>query len=207
VQYEIRVSVGQFNRVGAALVLLIRLLTTGPVWADMLYFQDGHSVKGKVNRVTGDLIELKSPNARGFSRLWEHAPQMVRRNELMNRQDKLETLDKKTYTGEVIYMDSHSLELRTSMGKINVPRYRIKQLVLGEPTPEQAAQQMPTATRTGMTGEHVPASTPAAPEPGVVPVYDQNSHQKPIDGTFMPTSGSTSSGAQPEQPATMVPKP
>jgi hypothetical protein len=125
------------SRILAVVAISVRLIYSIPAWADMLYFADGHPTSGKVMRVTGELIELQPTLNNGWKhRSWKHlieepVPQVVRRMELINRQDHLEVEGHKPYIGEVVYMDAFGIEMRTQEGTVRIPRFKMRTLVLG----------------------------------------------------------------------------
>jgi hypothetical protein len=119
------------SRLLAFIALSVRLVYSLPVWADMLYFADGHALKAKVVGVTSDIIELKSPSVGWHALVDQPGTQVVRRNELYNRQDTIQVFGHKPYIGEIIFMDSSSIDLITAEGKVRIPRPKVRKIVLG----------------------------------------------------------------------------
>lgn len=107
-------------------------LLTPASWGDVLHFRDGQVLRGSVERVTGDLVEFRRQGKFSFFRNHE----VIQRLRLSNRHDVVETRDKKKYFGEVVYVDSFNLELRTAEGGINIARLNIRDVVLGAPVEE-----------------------------------------------------------------------
>jgi hypothetical protein len=134
------------TRILATIAISVRLSLGLPAWADMLYFADGHPLKTKVVSVTSDIIELKAPSSGWRALVDQPGTQVVRRNTLLNRQDTVTLLGHKPYVGEILFMDSTSIDMLTSEGKVLIPRNRVRKITLGTlPLDATAAQTLTKA--------------------------------------------------------------
>lgn len=115
----------------ASLMMGVGMTYAATGWGDMLYFQDGQSVHGRLSRVTGELIEFQAGGTHG--RFWEQRTKIVQRLQLSNRQDRVETRTGQTEIGEVFYVDAFNVELRTSAGNLRIPRLLVRDVALGAP--------------------------------------------------------------------------
>jgi len=135
------------TRILAAIAISVRLSLSLPAWADMLYFADGHPLKTKVVSITSDIIELKPPSSGWRALVDQPGTQVVRRNELLNRQDTVTLLGHKPYVGEILFMDSSSIDMLTSEGKVLIPRNRVRKITLGtlplDATAQASAKTVP----------------------------------------------------------------
>jgi hypothetical protein len=104
---------------------------TLPVWADILHFNNGQQLSGKVSRMTGELIEFKRKDS--ATSIFNPMAEMIKRADLKNRHDAVEMRNHQTYIGEILYMDAFSVEIRTNTGNIKLPRLRVREISLGIP--------------------------------------------------------------------------
>lgn len=111
-------------KLGLALVLLTACVPQS--WADVMHFMNGKLVQGKLDRVTGDLIEFREKSSFG-------SKMNVHRIQLTNRHDVVETGRKKRYFGEIVYLDKFKLDLKTATGMVKLNRLRIRNVVIGSP--------------------------------------------------------------------------
>ncbi|WP_373532614.1 hypothetical protein [Vampirovibrio sp.] len=107
------------------ILALLAILPT-PCWADLMHFENGKVVRGKLDRLTGDIIEFKEAGLFG-SKLH------IARIQLSNRHDVVETLGNKRYFGEIVYLDRFKLELKTTTGMVNLNRLKLTNIVMGAP--------------------------------------------------------------------------
>lgn len=128
--------------------LVAGLLPVDACWADTAHLISGKVVTGKLDNVTGDVIEFRENNSfgnkMGFYRI-----------QLTNRHDIVETRGKRRYFGEVIYQDKFKLELKTANGNVRLNRLKITNVILGTPVTQ------PTV---------LPEAAPAALTPAVKPL-------------------------------------
>ncbi len=138
-------------KLGLALLLLTSCIPQS--WADVMHFMNGKLVQGKLDRVTGDIIEFREKSNFG-------SKMNVHRIQLTNRHDVVETSRKKRYFGEIVYLDKFKLDLKTSTGLVKLNRLRIKNVVIGSPgdQPVSNLDVMPLAPQN--TGREM-SSTPA----------------------------------------------
>lgn len=94
---------------------------------DHLNFYNGRTMDTRITAVIGDLIEYKNGNGKTGT---------VNRLQLTNRQDIVKTGANQIYTGEILYMDRHNIDIRTPMGIQQVARRWVKEIVLGLPKNE-----------------------------------------------------------------------
>lgn len=135
------------SRSGLMLVgLTLGVLWSGVASADTLHFLNGKIVRGKLDRVTGDIIEFREKSGYG-SKINIH------RIELTNRRDVVETRGDKRYFGEIVYFDRFKLDIRTSTGLIKLNRLMITNVVVGTPAerPVSNTDVMPLAPTAAST--------------------------------------------------------
>ena len=96
-------------------------------WADVLHFYQGAHQRGKIYRVTGELIEFKPEDARGDV-------SVIRRIRLSDRRDVVEMRDGQKHFGEILYADRFKIDLQTAQGNRKLSRWRVKNLVMGSPS-------------------------------------------------------------------------
>lgn len=92
---------------------------------DTLHFYNGHVLRGDVEHVVGDLIKFQ--DALGKTAY-------IKRLQLTNRQDVIQTWANQKYLGEVIYMDDSKTEIRTPTGTHTVWNIWVKNMVMGSPS-------------------------------------------------------------------------
>jgi hypothetical protein len=148
-------------------------------FADVVHFANGNTVQGKLDRLTGDIIEFRR-NSRFMGNL-----DYFKRIQLTDRHDVVETRDRKKYFGEIIYLDNFILEIQTSVGSVRLKRMELTDVVLGSPAqtptvpamnqvpprqlvtaPEPPETEQPTVRMTPVSNTHPvvthPSSTPNA---------------------------------------------
>jgi hypothetical protein len=127
---------------GLKLGLALALLTVcaPQSWADVMHFMNGKLVQGKLDRVTGDIIEFREKSSLGNK-------MNVHRIQLTNRHDVVETSRKKRYFGEIVYVDKFKLDLKTASGLVKLNRLKIRNVVIGSPAdqPVSNLEVMPLA--------------------------------------------------------------
>lgn len=109
--------------------------------ADVVHFANGNSVRGKLDRVTGDIIEFRR------SKHFYGNLDYFKRIQVTDRHDVVETHDGQKYFGEIIYLDDFLLEIQTASGAVRINRMNLTSVVLGSPvqTPNvPAMNQLPT---------------------------------------------------------------
>lgn len=94
--------------------------------ADVLHFHNGKLMRGKVGRVTGDLIEFTEGNSFG-------SQEIIRRLHLSNRHDIVETRRNERFFGEIVYIDKFKVDIQTAAGMVKVNRLLVKNVVMGTP--------------------------------------------------------------------------
>ncbi len=97
-------------------------------FADTLNFYNGHVVDGNIKSVIGDIIQYQDGLGKKAS---------ARRMTLTNRQDVIRTHAGKIYTGEVLYRDGYSTEIRTPTGNHKVWNGWVREMVMGAPLNRQ----------------------------------------------------------------------
>jgi hypothetical protein len=109
---------------GTALCLGILAGSPSPAPADVLHFHNGKVLRGKIHRVTGDIIEFRESyfNKKNIERLT-----------LTNRRDVVEMIDDRKFFGEILYMDALKVEIITSTGITTLNRLLVKNIVAGSP--------------------------------------------------------------------------
>jgi hypothetical protein len=117
---------GRFFKTALATTLCLSFLAGNllPAQADVLHFHNGKVLRGKIHRVTGDIIEFKPSY---FNK------QNIQRLTLTNRRDVVELLDDRKYFGEILYMDALKIEIITSTGISTLNRLLVKNIVAGSP--------------------------------------------------------------------------
>lgn len=128
-----------------ALCLMAALMIPGIAFADVLHFYDGKLMRGKLKRVTGDIIEFKQDDIFGST---ENLPRL----RLSNRHDIIETLTGHKYYGEIFYVDKFKIELKASTGMVHVNRLRVKNIVMGTPMQQPDLPNTPGAFSTQPLG-------------------------------------------------------
>ncbi|HEY9686097.1 MAG TPA: hypothetical protein V6C52_03885 [Coleofasciculaceae cyanobacterium] len=120
--------------------------------ADVLHFHNGKVLRGKIHRVTGDIIEFKPGR---FSK------QNIQRLTLTNRRDVVELNDDRKYFGEILYMDALKVEIITSTGISTLNRLLVKNIVVGSPI-----QQPMTDFAESLMQQTATQAKPIPAEPG-----------------------------------------
>lgn len=113
-------------------LLLAGLLSQmGSTWADVLHLQNGKVIRGKVERLVGELIEYQS-NGLGINPAGGNQG-TITRMELSNRHDVVEIRNRQKLFGQIIYIDPYKIEIQTGKGLLQVKRRRVSNIVLGTP--------------------------------------------------------------------------
>lgn len=127
-------------------------------WADTIHFYNGKVQRGKIYRVTGDLIEFKPRFTQS---------QNIQRLTLTNRHDVVELRNGQKSFGEITYLDPFQVELATPTGRTKISRFFVRNLILG--APEAPPVNLPNnnnlpAARTGdVSGMNNHSYAPASP--------------------------------------------
>ena len=108
--------------------------------ADIVHFANGNKVRGKLDRVTGDIIEFRRSN-HFFGDL-----DYCKRIQLTDRHDVVETTDGKRYFGEIIYLDGFILEIQTTTGAVRLKRMELSSVVMGSPSQSPNVPKMKTVS-------------------------------------------------------------
>jgi hypothetical protein len=140
----------------ALLIAGAGVMGAATAWGDVLYFQDGESLHGRLSRVTGELIEFQAGGS--TVRFWERRLKTVRRLQLGSRWDRVETRTGETQVGEIFYVDAFNVELRTPDGNLRIPRLLVRDIVLG--APDNLPESPAGGTQDGMA--EPPAGNPMA---------------------------------------------
>lgn len=124
----------------SGLILSVLFSCATPAFADTLHFVNGKIVRGKLDRVTGDIIEFRENSNYG-------SKMNIHRIQLTNRHDIIETRGDKRYFGEIVYLDRFKLDLRTATGLVKLNRLKITNVVVGTPAeqPVSHTDVMPLA--------------------------------------------------------------
>jgi hypothetical protein len=118
-------------KLGLRLILGLGLALCGGLcsasFADVVHFANGNTVQGKLDRLTGDIIEFR--RSRHFFGNLDY----FKRIQLTDRHDVVETRDGQKYFGEIIYLDGFILEIQTAVGSVRLRRMDLAAVVLGSP--------------------------------------------------------------------------
>jgi hypothetical protein len=148
------------QRVTVALGLLATLAIPVNMFADVIHFYNGSLMRGKLEHVDGDILEFHSGGVFGSS-------QNVSRLHLSNRHDLVETLGHHTYYGEIVYMDTFQVDLKTTAGILKINRWKVRNIVAGTPMqqpslpPNAAANAFHTIALPGQDNNTSSAVMPA----------------------------------------------
>jgi len=152
-----------------SLALLILASVVSPCLADVLHFHSGKVMRGKVNRVTGDIIEFTEGDVFGNK---EHVKRLL----LSNRKDMVQTRDKEKLYGEILYVDKFKIDLQTATGLKKINRLRVTNVVMGTPMEQPGASalngmpiqpNMPNAMTMDNTAPYPAVSPSAGPDMGM----------------------------------------
>ncbi len=155
-----------------ALGMLYLLTTPATCLADVLHFQNGKVMRGKLNYATGELLEFHSGGLLGNT-------QSIPRLHLSNRHDMIKTLARQTYYGEIIYIDSFQVDIKTSSGMLRLNRWKIAEIVMGTPMEQPTMPNAPMPNTVPISFSSTinpdqPALRGMAPEAGqTIPAVDQ----------------------------------
>jgi hypothetical protein len=114
--------------VGLALMTALSMGFWAASLADMVHFANGNNVRGKLDRMTGDIIEFRRSTKHLFGNL-----DYCKRIQLTDRHDVVETRSGQKFFGEIIYVDGFMLEIQTASGAVRINRLTISNVVLGSP--------------------------------------------------------------------------
>jgi hypothetical protein len=103
--------------------------------ADALHFYSGKMMRGKLSRVTGDLIEFTEGNGFGSKKV-------IHRLHLSNRHDCVETRNKLSYFGEIIYVDKFKIDMQTTTGMVKINRLTVTNVIMGTPMDQVAPSSL-----------------------------------------------------------------
>lgn len=145
---------GRTFKTAFGLGLCLSLLTGSLIAADadVIHMHNGKVVRGKIHRVTGDIIEFKPD-------LWNK--QNIQRLTMTNRRDVIELIDNSKYFGEILYIDAFRVEVITAIGKVKLNRFLVKNIVLGSPDQNQMNDFAETVMQqTGTQAKPIPAEEP-----------------------------------------------
>ena len=112
---------------------------------------------GKVEFITGDLIKYRDAYGKTA---------FVKRLQLTNRQDVIQTWANHKYLGEIIYMDDSRTEIRTPTGSHKLANIWIKNIVMGSPSAfnnSDHAIESPSQTMSGFEDLSTPRPLQAEP--------------------------------------------
>ena len=118
-------SAGQW--IGLSLTIALSLGFWNSSSADLVHFANGNNLRGKLDRMTGDIIEFR--RSKHFFGNMDY----FKRIQLTDRHDVIETRSGQKYFGEVIYMDDLTLEIQTAAGNVRLNRMALTNVVLGSP--------------------------------------------------------------------------
>lgn len=91
---------------------------------DVVNLYNGKVVRGRINNIPGELILMK--NELGTETV-------IRRLEVNNRRDMVETYNHRQYYGSVDYVDSYKIYIRTDQGDVRLWRSLVKSINIGTP--------------------------------------------------------------------------
>lgn len=169
---------------GIRLSLGVILLTafTGNSLADVLHFHSGKILRGKVSRVTGEIIEFTEGDSFG-------SKQNVKRLTLSNRCDIVETRKGEKYFGEIVYIDKFKIDMQTGTGMVKINRLRVSNVIMGTPMEqptESTLNRIPlqsTGTPPAAGNYPLPGSEESNNPPMAVPGEDEDAIPA-VDRTF-----------------------
>lgn len=152
--------------IGFGLSLAVCMGFWATSFADIVHFANGNSVRGKLDRLTGDIIEFRH-SKHLFGNL-----DYFKRIQLTDRHDVVETHDGQKYFGEIIYLDDFILEIQTGSGSVRINRLRLTNLVLGSPlqSPNVPPMSQIPAHPGGMPPEPPTSYNPDEPSVRTVPM-------------------------------------
>jgi hypothetical protein len=130
-------KMGRFvQSLGFGLGLALCLGSLAPALADIVHFANGNNLLGKLDRVTGDIIEFK------HSLHFFGSMDYFKRIQLTDRHDVVETRHGKKYYGEIIYLDGLTLEIQTTSGTLRLNRMELAGVVMGSPSDKPTVPDM-----------------------------------------------------------------
>ena len=107
--------------------LCVVLLTVGltvQAAVDEVNLYNGKVVRGRINNVPQELILIRNELGTESS---------IRRIEVINRRDMVETYNHRVYYGSLDYVDSYKLHIRTDQGDVRLWRSLVKRITMGTP--------------------------------------------------------------------------
>ena len=168
----------------ARIVLALGLMAVIPLTVqarDILNFYNGHTVQGKLTYIAGDLIYYKTNVGKSGS---------AKRLNLTNRQDVVRTHIGQKFIGEVVFLDSLWVEMKTPVGQQKIRRLWVDDIVLGAPRFENDVDFIETPTQLLGDSKHIPAT------PGLGG-YGRGDCPPCDDGPSLPSEGRFSSSGRP----------
>ena len=165
---------GRSVALGFSLALCMGFWSAG--LADVVHFANGLSVRGKLDRVTGDIIEFRRSH-HFFGNL-----DYFKRIQLTDRHDVVETREGNRYFGEIIYVDGLKVEVQTATGAVRINRMKITNVVLGSPLKPFEAPNM----------KQIPVGQDSPEQPAV--------EQPEVRGAYATTNISQTKAIQPGSP-------
>lgn len=155
----------------AGLIALVLMSLTLPGFADVMHFENGKVVQGKLYRVTGDIIEFRENN--GFGNKMQ-----IHRIELTNRRDIVETWGEKRFFGEIVYLDKFKLDLKTQTGMVKLNRLKITNVVVGTPAEQPVSRTdvmplAPQADQGNMRNEPLPGHSSDTEDWDAIPAVNR----------------------------------
>ena len=118
------------------LICSLFLFFARPSFADTVNLINGSTVTGDLKRITGEIISIKT----------KHGLLNLRRVQVVNNIDfvKVGLLWRKYLTGRVLLFDNDFLVLRTSDGMLQIPNYKIRDVIIGyKHQAETSAPELP----------------------------------------------------------------
>jgi hypothetical protein len=146
----------------ASLIVSVLALLPVPCLADILHFQNGKIVQGKLERLTGDIIDFKEAGPIS-------GDMRIHRIQLTNRHDIVTVHGLKRYFGEILYLDRFKLELKTATGLISLNRLKLTNIIMGSPAEEPVTStdimHLAPSPKTSSSGSRIELQTGDEPLP------------------------------------------
>lgn len=111
-------------RLAAFVVLSCLFIPLAFAGVDVVNLYNGKVVRGRIISMPAELVLLKTELGTEF---------VVRRLEVNNRRDMVETFNHRQYYGSVDYIDSYKIYIRTDQGDVRLWRSLVKTITLGTP--------------------------------------------------------------------------
>lgn len=125
-KYSFRLHAKKHFFLGSVLLTLVLMHVSSlhVAVADTVFFENGKTLNGILQRATGDLLEFKQPGLFGES-------STIQRSQLQSRTDVLQLKKGIDYIGEIIYMDFFNIDIKTDMGITRVRRFDLQNIMIG----------------------------------------------------------------------------